>query len=85
MSRRSQFLVAGREAHALTACSRSIGAISPVELAWGSRSTRPTGWTTVRRRLGGSYYVTSTSGGADRWRRGLNWIDRLELHAHRSI
>jgi sarcosine oxidase subunit alpha len=31
----------------------------------------------------GSYYVTSTSGGADRMESWLrNWIDRLDLHAH---
>ena len=31
----------------------------------------------------GTYYLTSTSGGADRMEAWLrNWIDRLELHAH---
>src|SRR4029078_6089543 len=31
----------------------------------------------------GSYFLTSTSGGADRMEAWLrNWIDRLSLHAH---
>jgi sarcosine oxidase subunit alpha len=34
-------------------------------------------------RSDGAYYLTSTSGGADRMEAWLrNWIDRLELHAH---
>ena len=83
-----KFLVAGRDARVLLdrVFPLDVGAIAPGRARY-LLALDEAGYVMddglVAALPDGSYYVTSTSGGADRMEAWLrNWIDRLELHAH---
>ena len=83
-----KFLVAGRDARVLLdrVFPLDVGAVAPGRARY-LLALDEAGYVMddglVAALPDGSYYVTSTSGGADRMEAWLrNWIDRLELHAH---
>ncbi len=83
-----KFLVAGRDARVLLdwAFPLDVGAIAPGRARY-LLALDEGGYVMDDGLLaalgGGTYYLTSTSGGADRMEAGLrNWIDRLGLHVH---
>ena len=83
-----KFLVAGRDARALLdrVFPLDVGAVAPGRARY-LLALDEAGYVIddglVAALPDGSYYVTSTSGGADRMEAWLrNWIDRLEMHAH---
>jgi sarcosine oxidase subunit alpha len=83
-----KFLVAGREARALLdwAFPLDVGAIAPGRARY-LLALDEAGYVMDDGLLAalpdGRYYLTSTSGGADRMEATLrNWIDRLGLHVH---
>ncbi len=83
-----KFLVAGRDARTLLdrVFPLDVGAIAPGRARY-LLALDEAGYVMddglVAALPDGSYYMTSTSGGADRMEAWLrDWIDRLELHAH---
>jgi sarcosine oxidase subunit alpha len=83
-----KFLVGGRDARTLLdrVFTLDVGAIAPGRARY-LLALDEAGYVMddglIAANPDGSYYVTSTSGGADRMEAWLrNWIDRLELHTH---